>query len=644
MFRPLAVSCFIMLLMLLLGLTVPAAAQEITIQVNPDDTVDVTQGWALEEVVTGGAQDTTDVSRMTVRFPEQKPAVYELESQEAYPLVVDGWLPEGADILMEAEVAKTGTPIDGFQHVITGGDWLIEAEFMEALPPGMAVLRATLRTPGRPDASASHPFYVLEPNAISPDEDSNWFDWEFEDPNYTTPFVPGEGFASFSPPADARVYYVSESGSDNNPGTSEARPLRTLRAAYEKVRDGSGDWILVKAGDTLSGGFGVWGKSGKSPEEPLHIGVYGEGDRPVIHTNGDGFWVGYGRIENIRWEGMHVYANRRIGQPYDSIAWREAGMFMYGKGGNFFMQDCKFEGYSFNIVFQGYGRDSIRNISLYRCILTNAFNHWNGDIGGHSSGAYISGVTGMEIVECTLDRNGWDPLIKGASRTIFNHNLYIQDSSSNVNVRRSIVSRGASHGLQLRRGGEVTDNLFVRNALAFFVAIEPSVVTDNVVLMSDDISDRNPRGQGITVNRVAEALVANNIVAHKLGRGGHVDAINVAWTPRLDDVNTYNVEMRDNVVWNWPMNEWYDEIQTTDAADVTRSNNTVDGVVTETGQTVVYQNPNVGFDAYIEGGWSEFLRNAVQRRRGEWNDDFSAPKFNAYMREGFSPAGTGGDV
>ena len=618
----------------------PLAAQEVTVAVEPDSSVHVTQGYALERVSNdeGAVDNSEDASSMTVRFPEENPAVYELDSDEDYVMVVDGSMPEGADILMKATVQDTGEEVEAFEHVMREGDWMIDARFMAELPLGEVTISATLRTPGRPEATVSHPFFVLEPNAIAGDEQGELFDWELDDLSLIAPFVPGEGFLEFAPPADARVYYVSATGSDSNDGLSESRPLRTPAAAYGKIRDGSGDWILLKAGEVFEGGFVGWSKSGRSLEQPLHVGVYGEGGRPVVHTNGRGFWRATGTVSNVRIDGIHAYANARIDVPEEELAWREDGINFFGRGGNIVLHDVKVEGFRFGIIYQGFSEGAIQNMVLIRTIVNNSFGHFDGAIAGHSSGIFTYGVNGIRFRECTFDRNGWHPTVSGAARTIFNHNIYVQYNCSDVAMRGCVVTRGSSHGMQLRCGGDVVDSLYVRNALAFFVALSPSLVLDNVVLESDDISNSQLRGHGIGVQPLPQATLANNIVANKVGRAGAQAAIQVAWTPAVRDFPSYNIELRDNVVWDWPR----DELSITDSATVTRSNNAVDGVVSETGAGVVYNDPTADFDGYVDGGLSEFLLNAVNRRRGEWNETYTAAAFNAYMRNAFSTGGSGG--
>jgi hypothetical protein len=85
------------------------------------------------------------------------------------------------------------------------------------------------------------------------------------------------------------------------------------------------------------------------------------------------------------------------------------------------------------------------------------------------------------------------------------------------------------------------------------------------------------------------------------------------------------------------------EIQSTGAAQVTRRNNAIDGALTEKGGRVIYNDPSRGMQKYGDGGGlEEFLRNAVLRPRGTWDDTYTAPTFNNYMREGFTPVNAGG--
>lgn len=76
--------------------------------------------------------------------------------------------------------------------------------------------------------------------------------------------------------AAQNMYYVSENGDDEAPGTSEASAWQTL----EKVNAGmssfhKGDKILFKRGDTFKGRLAV-------TQSGVSIGAYGQGEKPVI--------------------------------------------------------------------------------------------------------------------------------------------------------------------------------------------------------------------------------------------------------------------------------------------------------------------------------------------------------------------------
>ena len=101
--------------------------------------------------------------------------------------------------------------------------------------------------------------------------------------------INSEGWTTVTPARDTHVIYVSSSGgSDGNNGLSPDSPVQTIAHAVGMLRDGSADWMLLKAGDTWNSGLGTWRKSGRSNDEPMLIGSYGSGASAPAQ-NGDGF-------------------------------------------------------------------------------------------------------------------------------------------------------------------------------------------------------------------------------------------------------------------------------------------------------------------------------------------------------------------
>ena len=79
------------------------------------------------------------------------------------------------------------------------------------------------------------------------------------------------------------LYYISTSGSDNNGGTSNSAPLKTVEAAQTKASPG--DFILLKRGDIWDRTNVVITKSGTA-DNYLTIGAYGSGDKPIVYSKG----------------------------------------------------------------------------------------------------------------------------------------------------------------------------------------------------------------------------------------------------------------------------------------------------------------------------------------------------------------------
>src|SRR5690606_33839645 len=151
------------------------------------------------------------------------------------------------------------------------------------------------------------------------------------------------------------------------------------------------------------------------------------------------------------------------------------------------------------------------NAEVRRWVIVGEFS----PAGGHAHGAYGDGVTGLPVAECLFDQNGWKQ-DGSAPPTIFNHNLYVQATCGAAVIRGNIFANGSSHGCQLRPGGVMEYNVFVRNALALTTSRSASTVRYNVVLEGRDIDSGTPRGMGIEVLPQTGGIIEENIVSTKL--------------------------------------------------------------------------------------------------------------------------------
>lgn len=230
--------------------------------------------------------------------------------------------------------------------------------------------------------------------------------------------------------------------------------------------------------------FGTWTKRGRSADEPLVLGAYGAGPRPLLRTgtsNGITVWsASLGSYSNIAVVGLHFQANGNTGvMPTGGLA----GIRWDRPGSNLLIEDTVFERYGSNLIIQSVDpANPFTNLTVRRSQLLDAFaNHGGLPGASHSQGLYTHNVKGALIEQNLFDHNGWNEDVVGAEPTIFNHNIYIQTTSADVVVRDNIITRGASHGLQLRPGGVAEGNLLVDNSLGFFLA-GLGVAADNVVL------------------------------------------------------------------------------------------------------------------------------------------------------------------
>jgi hypothetical protein len=330
------------------------------------------------------------------------------------------------------------------------------------------------------------------------------------------------GWTTFAASRDTRQVFVSSSiGNDAANGLSPATPKRTLAAGKALLRHRFPDWLLLKRGDVWQESLGQWMKSGRTPDEPMVISTYGSApDRPLLRTGtSGGLWTNGGggsppTIDNLAIVGLHFRPDGYTGGG-DCF-----GAQILQPGSHLLIEDCKFEGYSTNLVFQGFGGRHA-DFRLRRSVIVDAYNV-HASTGAHSQGLYVFGVDGLLIEENVFDHNGWSETVPGAGADIYSHNLYVDNGSTNVLVRGNLIANGSSHGLQLRCGGSVVSNLFVRNSIALLVgggnSPEPGgVIADvrgNVILDGKNIDGANPRGWGVVLSNLSSGTVAYNIVAN----------------------------------------------------------------------------------------------------------------------------------
>ena len=610
---------------------------------------------------TGGSEtpgdSTVDSEAVDVQIAlGSVPSQYTWGSGEAVTIDVTGNLPAGADVLVLMWHNDRAEMVSGFAHELQSAPFAVDNAKLDAVPAGNAELQALLRIPGQPLVIKKRSLRIVDPDAPEVPEETNdpgnGGDVDYSDLNLSS-----TGFTVFTKSPDTRVIYVAANGNDSNDGLSPSSPLKTPSAGYKKLRNGYPDWLLFKAGDTFRGNLGSLGKSGRSSKERMLIGVYGDGPRPIFHSPSNS-WARKefkGRADHVAFVGLHLIAiNRKEAAERGNASgmgpdqWKQSGISFLGDAEDVLVEDCILEYFKFALVFQS-GKDwgFMKDVKVRRSAMINSYGHWDKNIGGHSSGAYIEYVDGLLLEENVWSRNGYNDRVSGAKATKFNHNIYVQSDNRNCVVRGNIIANGSAHGLQLRPGGIVDDNLFVSNPMAMYVARNESWIRRNVVLQSDDMGTGagENRGFGMQTLPCVHAHFENNIISQKRGTAEWGDAIGMIWSKGATewlDGRTFKVTLKDNHIYDWPRYDGRESAINHETPSAKIVENTRNYLDTASGgkSNPPWVDPDRDVESYMSSigktpTLDAFIKGAVYRPRGQWVKEFTADEVNRYVRRGF---------
>jgi hypothetical protein len=317
------------------------------------------------------------------------------------------------------------------------------------------------------------------------------------------------------------IYVSSTRGSDTNAGTIAA-PVATIAKAWTLLPSSSASRVRFLRGDTFT--FSVkppqkWGVENQ-PDQPLIFEDYwydytgsgtDPGTRPIIDgTNGGKVLLGYNF--GGTYQGGSVYLRRLhlIAAKLDSLIGME----------RFVVSDCLMDDSAWTP-----NGDYTRRIKEAVCHRTSIFNSYVvAAEGNRVQGIHTHNTNHSLVSESVVDHCGYRELPPNEIRDIFNHNAYFQTGGTEVMVWGSWITRGGSHGLQIRGGGGAAYNMMTGNAIAGFVGMRGGYIRKNVVLHSDDLVNvASPgRGQGLSlIQGYAESPLAGvcefNIAAHHRG-------------------------------------------------------------------------------------------------------------------------------
>jgi cytochrome c-type biogenesis protein CcmE len=578
------------------------------------------------------------------------PIEWERGGDNDFTLVRYALLPEGGEVQYRAYSRNSKVELGVARHSRVAADqsWEIDPNHIDKLSVGEYEIEAWIIAPKRPLMKVSQRLNVVDRDEV-PDTEPD--PKPGTDP---TPKPPGddvilppvaEGFTKLTKSPETMVIYVSDSqGNDRNDGRTPQTAVKTLARGVELVRLGKPDWLLLKAGDTWEGqsldGIMV---GGEGEDRPFVIGAYGEGARPLIIPphGSNGIKTNNHELAGLVIQGLHIYGATRdpaspkfVGRPGDveGISIRiGAGKGKFAEG--VVIEDCVITHFDNNIIiaddwsrFQGEGVPGRIQVTIRRNILRFATSD-----DSHAIGIYLEGTRDSIVEQNLIDHNGWTPTDGVEERNKRSHNIYAQWANGPITVRQNIITRAAAAGLQLRAGGTIENNLFVRNATAFWTSINDSKANYNIVLESDDMDPDEPemwRGMGIEGWGMDRFEVIGNIVARRAG---------TLQRPGID-ISADKVIVKHNRVY-----DWQDERVKT-SFNIGGSAQSISNVAKEVfadEKEPNYLDPQRGLASYaktlgLDGTNEAFLNYAATRSRGEWPEALTPSKVSNYIREGFA--------
>ncbi|MEM6394595.1 MAG: hypothetical protein AAF797_17650 [Planctomycetota bacterium] len=526
-------------------------------------------------------------------------------------------VPEGGDVVAQGwdATAETVVPL----ATLTGPPWEIELDLL----PGRHEVQLWVRDAqtNRVSEVARH---TLTLNGIRP------------------PPPPAQDDPPLGDAGD-RVIYVSSSGGhdEENTGLSPQLAFKTVARAMREVWDGNADTVLFKTGDTWRERVGDWRRSGRSADEPITLGYYGSGPRPIFDVDRpfiEKMNRGQGIIGNFRVVGLHVTNSdrdpNRPGFTVDDARVRCAGINWLAHFENITIEDCIFEYFSDGFVFTPIRRIDGQidtnyrgnGLTLRRNIIRNNYATWIGNNSGKSQGVYIDVVWGFVAEENFFFRNGWHPDVQESVRNRFNHNIYMNTRTGPGVIRGNILASAGSHGAQMRGGGVFEDNVVIDSPLAAFVTASDSAMRRNAVLYSPVVTtDEMADGVGLQAFGLDNVDLSYNVIAQLADTDSRPRG-----RPLEANDNVRRGTMTANVVFNWPGTVRVDN-------DVQQNGNLFSP---NANQLIDPTRDLAAYEEHLGGDRSrqDFFDRLHNRPMGVWYEDRTGTAASRWIREGYEPA------
>ena len=288
--------------------------------------------------------------------------------------------------------------------------------------------------------------------------------------------------------------------------------------------------------------------SGESELNPLYIGAWGTGDLPEITNR---FMQYQESTTNLVIQDIHFT---------DGLTLLDAE--------NVILDSIKTTGNM--IVIQEGGGVTLRNSEIYDSILERSHDGGSWDPGDRMQGMYADAVDGLLLEGLFFDHNGWadgyDPAWSGSAgqpMSMYNHNMYIDATNTDVTLRDTITMRASSYGAQIRSGGFIEDNAFIDNnaGLSFYGGdYYDHGAIGQYTLAADNIFTSAAYKEGYLAGALTWGIydqgqlssLVDNIIAHLADPNNPAEQAWKDWTQEAyqGDGAYYN----DTIIYNWQGN------------------------------------------------------------------------------------------
>lgn len=289
-----------------------------------------------------------------------------------------------------------------------------------------------------------------------------------------------------------RIVYVSNGSNadDSNSGYSKSDPIRTLDRANEIASnsDNNVQAVLLRRGDEFffNGNGNKFRVNGPAADAPFYLAAYTDSqrsladDRPLIRVTEGKHGLSWANVDHQNRAIIDLeFAAEEIGEG------KGIRMVAGGDSYNLLIENCVFRDFIENLDLEGGSRDAIfRNLILHRNIIKNAQSNGRLGFDHRTQGYYVQNVNGLYMKENLIYNNGRHNhpayIVNGKKySSVFSHNGYLQYETRDGIAVNNISALGGSHGMQLRGGGDIVSNLFLRNPIAALIGHDSQKTFDD---------------------------------------------------------------------------------------------------------------------------------------------------------------------